>query len=168
LLVLGWLYEGEHLQGELILSSPSRTKLKAWRLFFESAWALLDVLDRELQEGAGIPLRWYDVLVHLEEAPDERLRMGDLADAILSSKSGLTRVVDKMEEAGLVCRERPDGDRRVIEVALTAGGREALAAARPIHRDGIRRHFASHLDAEDVRALTRGLRKVRDAVRPAR
>jgi DNA-binding MarR family transcriptional regulator len=115
-----------------------------------------------------MPLRWYDILVHLEEAPDGRLRMGELANEILASKSGLTRVIDRMEEAGLVRRERTQGDRRVIGVAILEAGVGALHAARPIHRDGIRRHFARYLDAQDVSALARGLVKVRDAVRPAR
>jgi DNA-binding MarR family transcriptional regulator len=76
------------------------------RLFFESALALLDVLDTELERAASIPLRWYDVLVHLEEAP-EGVPMNALADRILYSKSGFTRVVDRLEEAGLVSRVRP-------------------------------------------------------------
>jgi DNA-binding MarR family transcriptional regulator len=155
-----------HEQQEL--SSPPREQLAVWRLFFESAWALPDILDRELQAAMGMPLRWYDVLVSLEEAADGRLRMGDLANAILASKSGLTRVIDRMEKAGLVRRERPGGDRRVIEVAVTDEGVAALRAARAVHRDGIRRHFAQHLDDDDWQALARALRKVRDAVRPAR
>src|SRR3954453_10629578 len=98
----------EQLQSELSqeeqpLSSPSPERLRAWRLYFESALALLDVLDAELERDAGIPLRWYDVLVHLEETPDG-LRMNELAERILYSKSGLTRVVDRLEEAGLVQR----------------------------------------------------------------
>ena len=104
------------------LSSPSSERLRAWRLYFESALALVDVLDAELERDAGIPLRWYDVLVHLEETPDG-LRMNELAERILYSKSGFTRVVDRMEEAGLVRRVRPENDRRSILVVLTDEGR---------------------------------------------
>ena len=121
-----------------------------------------------MQEQSGISLRWYDVLVHLEEAPDGRLRMNELARHIVASKSGLTRVVDRMEEAGLVRRERPASDRRVIEVVATPKGFDVLHAARPLHRDGIHRHFARHLANQDVKALARALRKVRDEVRPLR
>ena len=78
---------------------------------FESMLALTDVLDAELERDAGIPMRWYDVLVHLEETPDG-LRMNELAERILYSKSGFTRVVDRMEEAALVRRVRPEHDRR--------------------------------------------------------
>src|SRR6266704_6519266 len=86
-------------QKERKLSSPSPERLRAWRLYFESALALADVLDGELERDAGIPLRWYDALVQLEETPDG-LRMNELAERILYSKSGFTRVVDRMEQAG--------------------------------------------------------------------
>ena len=156
------------MHSELNLSTPTSDRLAAWRLFFECAYVLIDILDAELQERAGISLRWYDVLVHLEEAPDGRLRMNDLARQILSSKSGLTRVVDRMEHAGLVRRERPVSDRRVVEVVATPKGLDVLHAARPLHRDGLQRHFARHLDDQDVKALARALRKVRVDVRPLR
>src|SRR5215211_7994235 len=116
-------------QGERFLSSPSDERLRAWRLYLESALALVDVLDTELERDAGIPQRWYDVLVKLEEAP-EGVRMNELADRILYSKSGFTRVVDRMEEAGLVRRVRPDNDRRSILVVLTDEGRKTLGRAR--------------------------------------
>ena len=156
------------MQSELLLSSPTREQLRTWRAFFESAFSLIQILDAELQEQAGIPLRWYDVLVHLEEAPERRMRMNELALAIVSSKSGLTRVIDRMEAEGLVRRERPDGDRRVIEVVLTDAGGETLQAARKLHRHGIHEHFTRHLDAKDFEALERALPKVRDVVRPLR
>ena len=91
---------------EQSLSSPSPDRLRSWRLFFESALALVDVLDAELEQSVGISQRWYDVLVHLEESPDG-IPMNELAERILYSKSGFTRVVDRMEEKGLVRRVRP-------------------------------------------------------------
>src|SRR5438128_549092 len=122
------------------LSSPSGERLLAWRLYFESALALNDLLDTELQQAVGIPQRWYDVLVHLEESP-QGLPMNELAERILYSKSGFTRVVDRMEEEGLVRRSRPDNDRRTILIGLTERGRETMEEARRHHRDGIERHF---------------------------
>src|SRR3954447_13557568 len=118
------------------LSSPSAERLRAWRLYFESALALVDVLDTELMRDAGIPLRWYDALVHLEETP-AGLRMNELAERILYSKSGFTRVVDRMEGAGLVRRVHPDNDRRSILVNLTDKGRKAMENARRHHRKAI-------------------------------
>ncbi len=94
--------------------------------------------------------------------------MNELAGRILQSKSGLTRVVDRMEEKGLVRRDRPPHDRRVVLVHLTPVGTEVLATSRRIHRDGIQRHFAEHLDPRDAAALTQALEKVRTHVRPLR
>ena len=112
-------------------------------------------------------LRWYDVLVHLEEAEDG-LPMNELAGRILSSKSGLTRVVDRMEEAGLVRRERPPDDRRVVKVFITPAGLEALHASGTVHRRGIQEHFVQHLDERELAALAHALENVRDHVRPLR
>ena len=156
----------ELLQRERSRSSPTR-QLRTWRLFLESAYALIDLLDAELQAEGGMTLRWYDVLVHLEEA-GEGIGMTDLANRILSSKSGLTRVVDRMEAEGLVRRERPPADRRAVRVVLTPKGLKALQAARVVHRRGIQQHFVQHLDDLDLKAFERGLAKVRDHVRPLR
>jgi DNA-binding MarR family transcriptional regulator len=149
------------------LSSPSPERLRAWRLYFESALALLDVLDTELEHAAGIPLRWYDVLVQLEESP-EGIPMNALADRILYSKSGFTRVIDRMEEAGLVARVRPQHDRRTILIVLTDKGTQTMEHARRHHRDGIERHFSHHLTQADIKALTRALEKISTHARPLR
>src|SRR5262249_6410306 len=146
-------------QNEQPLSSPTRDELRAWRLFFESAMALVDILGSELEAEIGLPMRWYDVLVQLEESPDG-IAMNELAEMILYSKSGFTRVVDRMEEAGLVRRVRPEHDRRSILVVLTPAGEQMKERARVYHRDGIERHFAQHLSGTDVKALTRALEKI--------
>ena len=159
--------QSELSQREQSLSSPSAERLRAWRLFFESALALLDVLDTELEREAGIPLRWYDVLVQLEESP-EGIPMNALAERILYSKSGFTRVVDRMEEAGLVRRVRPQHDRRSILVVLTKEGSETMENARRYHRDGIERHFSQHLSDHEIEAFTRALQKVSTHARPLR
>ena len=149
------------------LSSPSPEAMAAWRVFLECALALPDVLGAELEASRGLALRWYDVLVQLEEA-SEGLPMTEVASRILASKSGLTRVIDRMEKAGLVRRERPEDDRRVVLVVITPAGLQVLRAAREVHRDGIRRHFAEHLDERDLATLTAILDKVRGHVRPLR
>jgi DNA-binding MarR family transcriptional regulator len=152
---------------EPILSSPTTERLRAWRLFFESALALMDVLGTELEQAVGIPMRWYDVLVQLEESP-QGIPMNLLAERVLHSKSGFTRVVDRMEEAALVRRVRPEHDRRTILVVLTKKGTETMEHARRYHRDGIERHFAQHLTDADVKCLTRALEKVSAHARPLR
>jgi DNA-binding MarR family transcriptional regulator len=146
---------------------PTTERRAIWRVFLECGYALIDILDAELQAEAGMTLRWYDVLVNLEEA-ERPVRMNELASRILASKSGLTRVIDRMEEAGLVERQRPREDRRAIEVVMTPKGAEALHAARMVHRRGIQEHFAQHLDDRAFAALLDALRPVHEHVRPLR
>jgi DNA-binding MarR family transcriptional regulator len=149
------------------LSSPSPEALAAWRVFFECALALPDILDAELGAAVDLPFRWYDVLVQLEDV-DDGIPMNEVASRILASKSGLTRVIDKMTAAGLVSRERPEDNRRVVLVSITPEGRSTLQAARRVHRDGIRRHFTEHLSDAELTKLARSLDKVRTHVRPLR
>jgi DNA-binding MarR family transcriptional regulator len=152
---------------ERSLSSPSPERLRAWRLFLESGLALHSVLDAELEHEAGLTLRWYDVLIHLEESPDG-IPMSELATRIVHSKSGFTRLVDRMEQAGLVRRVRPEHDRRTILIVLTDHGTETMHRARRYHRDGIERHFSQHLTDNDIKTLTRALEKVSTHASPLR
>ena len=133
----------------------------------ESALALIDVMGSDFEAATGIPVHWYDVLVHLEDAPDG-LRMNDLAERILYSKSGLTRVVDRMEKAGLVRRVVPENDRRSIFVQQTANGRKTVERARVQHHAWIEEHFSSPLTESDIRALTRALEKLNAHARTLR
>ncbi len=155
------------MQSEVSLSTSSPEGPAVWRAFLESAWALIDILDAEMQAERKLSLRWYDVLVHLEEA-EQGLRMSEVADRILASKSGLTRVIDRMAEAGVVRRERPPEDRRVVMVFITPAGLEALREARVVHRRGVQEHFLAHLDAGDRVALKKAFEQIRDHVRPLR
>ena len=129
--------------------------------------ALIDVLGAEMESDAGIPMRWYDVLIHLEEEPGG-LRMKDLAERILYSKSGFTNVVDRMEKEGFVKRVRPENDRRSILVVLTETGREKMDEARRRHRKGLDEHFSRHLADSDIKALTRAFEKLTEHARPLR
>jgi DNA-binding MarR family transcriptional regulator len=150
-------------------SAPGLTpeRLRAWRLYFESAVALLDMLDSDAPSSLGIPMQFYDVLVHLEETPDG-LRMNELADKILYSKSGLTRVVDRMEKAGLVRRYVPENDRRSIFVLPTAKGRQAMEEARVRHHEWIDENFSRLLADTDIRAITRAFEKLNAQARTHR
>ncbi len=149
------------------MSSLSSERLSAWRLFFESALALIDLLDDDFRRESGFPIRWYDVLVHLEETPDG-LRMNELAEKILYSKSGLTRVIDGMEKAGLIRRHRPENDRRSVFVLQTESGQTAMAEARRRHHKWIEQNFSGPLSDADIKALTRAFEKLSTHVRPLR
>lgn len=136
-------------------------RLMAWRLFLESYRRVLDTLDAELQSERGLSLTRYDVLVQLFSAPDHRLRMNQLASRILLSKSGLTRLIDRMEAEGLVERASSPNDRRGSFAVLTPRGEQVFREAAPIHVDGIHKHFASHLSATEARILAKAFEKIR-------
>ncbi|MCU1459778.1 MAG: MarR family transcriptional regulator [Actinomycetia bacterium] len=130
-------------------------RLAAWRAFLELHHRVTVALSEELESEADLPLPWYDVLVQLEEAPDGRRRMQDLADGVLFSPSGLTRLVDRMERAGLVTRTPYPGDRRGAYAVLTDAGRARLKATAGVHLRGVREHFADRLDDADAATLGR-------------
>lgn len=132
----------------------------AWRAFLEAHARVTDLLARELREEEDLHLTWYDVMVHLSEAPEHRLRMQELADAVLLSKSGLTRLIDRMERAGLVSREACPSDRRGTFALLTDRGLATLRAAAPTHVRGVQAHFAAHLSDEEAATLADILRRV--------
>ena len=124
--------------------------IAAWRSFLTAHARVTALLEAELEAERGLPLSWYDVLVQLQEAQDHRLRMTDLAGAVLLSKSGLTRLVDRMCEAGLVDRSADAEDRRGRWVSLTDAGHSRLRDAAQVHIRGVRQHFTSFLSDEDA------------------
>ena len=134
--------------------------LAAWRDLLRAHAVITATLSRELEEARGLPLVQYDVLVQLSEAPEGRLRMQQLADRVLFSRSGLTRLVDRMADQGLVRRERCADDRRGTFAALTPAGRRRLRDAAGVHLRGIHQHFARHLSDADACALHVALRAV--------
>jgi DNA-binding MarR family transcriptional regulator len=150
--------------------SPDEARLEAWRLLLMAHARLVDVLGDELEAAHGLPLTWYDVLVNLRAAPEHALRMNDLADAVLLSRSGLTRLVDRMTAAGLVERRTCASDRRGQLAALTPAGRAALRAAAPTHMRGVAEHFAAHVSEAEAAAMSAALTRVVDAAsrRPGR
>lgn len=146
--------------------TPDRDRwLLVWRDFLRAHVALTSILERELVEEKTLPLTWYDVLVNLHGAGG-RMRMQELARSVLLSKSGLTRLVDRMEEAGYVRRESCASDRRGTEAVLTDDGERTLREAAPVHLRGVEEHFARHLDDDELDVLRRVLSRVLDANEP--
>ena len=135
-------------------------RLAVWRQFLEVHAVVVGALEVELLEARDLPLAWYDVLVALAGAPDRRLRMQDLARRVLFSRSGLTRLVDRMVGAGLVERTPCPDDRRGTYAVCTRAGLDALRAASGVHLGGVRRHFDAHLTDADVRALGAALGRI--------
>ena len=138
---------------------------RVWRTFLTAHAAVIDRIERELAEKEVLPLGHYDVLLALAEAPERRLRMHELARDVVLSRSGLTRLVDRLEKAGLLRRERCDDDRRGCYAALTSDGMEALRRAWPVYSRGIAEHFGRYLDDGEVRVLEASLGRVLAAAR---
>lgn len=134
-------------------SRPDAEQLAAWRSFLRAHASVTRALERELVAEQRLSLAAYDVLVQLAEAPGRELRMTDLADAVLLSRSGVTRLVDRLERAGLVGRQRTSADGRGVVAVLTEAGLQRLRAAAVTHLDGVVRHFAARLPAAELAAL---------------
>jgi DNA-binding MarR family transcriptional regulator len=139
---------------------PDAGRLEAWRLMLETHASTLDLLGPELEAECGLPLTWYDVLLQLSEAHEHRLRMSDLAECVLLSRSGLSRLVDRMVDAGLIERARCPSDRRGAYAVLTPSGLGKLREAAPVHLRGIEKHFGRHIDDAEARAMTGSFKKV--------
>ena len=134
--------------------------LVAWRSFLTAHAALINQIERELLEAGVVPLSWYDVLFALYDAPGQRLRMNELASAIVLSRSGLTRLVDRLEAEGLLMRERSASDRRGAFAVLTEKGIEAMRRAWPVYAKGINEHFARFLSDEETCIMTEVFRRM--------
>jgi len=128
-------------------------QLAAWSGFLLGHAQIVRALDAELEREHRLPLSSYDVLIQLSLVPDRRLRMFELADAIVLSRSGLTRLVDRLERAGLVERERGETDPRQMYARLTERVLEVLADATPTHIAGIKERFLERLSDEQTKQL---------------
>jgi len=131
----------------------SETELGAWRGLLRVHSALVKALDSELEAAHGLPLSSYEVLISLRCAPDGRLRMADLADRALLSRSGMTRLVDRLEREGLLARQQCPADARGCYAALTEAGEAFLDRARPTHLAGVRQRFLRHFGEDELERL---------------
>ena len=128
-------------------------ELRAWRGMLRVHATLTKALDAELEAAHGLPLSSYEVLLHLADAEGQRMRMSDLADMVILSRSGLTRLVDRLEREGLIARESCPSDARGIHAQITDAGRTRFKEARKTHLDGVRRLYLDHLSDDDKRSL---------------
>jgi DNA-binding MarR family transcriptional regulator len=126
---------------------------RAWRAFLTANKLLMDRLDRQLQDEAGIPHTYYEILVRLSEVPGRALRMSLLAVSSMSSRSRLSHAVARLEQAGWVRRRECPTDRRGAVCELTDAGFEALQAAAPGHVEAVRTNLFDLLSREQVHQL---------------
>jgi DNA-binding MarR family transcriptional regulator len=138
----------------------SGVELSAWRTFLRAHATITRRLEAELVAEHELPLPSYDVLVQLSEAPERRLRMTELADRVLLSRSGLTRLADRLERDGLISRQACPSDARGTLAVLTDAGLARLQAAWPTHRRGVAEHVTGRLSKEEVSELNRLLGKL--------
>lgn len=136
-----------------------------WRAFLTAHAAVIARIESDLDEEGALPLSWYDVLLALYEGPGRRLRMHELASVILVTRGGLTRLVARIEEAGLLRREPDPTDGRGLYAVLTDEGLGALRATWPVYAGGIAEHFGRHLTDEEVEILGRAFSRILSAAR---
>jgi DNA-binding MarR family transcriptional regulator len=140
--------------------------VEAFRSFMSAHALLVAAIERALSEAELPPLSWHDVLVVLEAQPEARMRPHELADAIVLSRSGLSRLLDRMEAEGVLRRERCSGDRRGAYAVITEAGQETLAAMRPVYRRTVEAHFLPQL-GEQAQSVREALDRVSESARTA-
>ena len=137
--------------------SVSAEAVSAWARLIRVEQALLQKVEQDLKDADLPPLDWYDVLLELDRAADGRLRHRDLHPRLLLAKYNLSRLIDRLEAAGLVRREPSADDARGADIAITAKGRELRRRMWPIYAAAIDRHFASRLSERQIGQLSRVL-----------
>ena len=136
------------------------TELRAWRGLLRAHAFLVKRLDAELEAEHGLPLTSYEVLLHLAKADERKMRMCDVAESVLLSRSGLTRLVDRLERDGYVERVSCADDARGAYARLTDAGRAKLQAAAGTHLEGVRRHFLGHFEPSELTTLAEAWERV--------
>ena len=135
-------------------------KVQLFALLLETNARLARSLGVVLETTCELPLPWFEVLLQLRTAPEGRLKMNKIADAIVHSTGGTTRLIDRLEQAGLVQRHLCPSDRRAIHVAITAQGDAKLDFALGVHLDYLNEHMATRLTPHDRTTLTMLLTKL--------
>lgn len=134
-----------------------------WRLFITANIKLLDRISEKFSQ-AGLPsLDWYDVLLTLKEAPENRLRLSELAQKVLLSRSNLTHLVDRLEKAELLYRKRCPQDRRGTYAVLTEAGLEMQQKMWSVYTDGVAEYFGCHLDDQETEVMQRVFKRMLEA-----
>lgn len=142
--------------------TPHDPRLEAWATFLRAHARVTRALERELHDEQRMALADYDVLVQLARADKHQLRMGELADRLLLSRSGITRLVDRLEGAGFVARATCDTDRRGAWAQLTDAGLARLREATPVHLRGVAEHFLDRIPKPQLDELQQTLARVLD------
>jgi DNA-binding MarR family transcriptional regulator len=141
-------------------------RLTAAGLLFETYAGLSSALEKRLADECDLPAQWFEIMLRIARSPGHRLRMCDLAAQVALSPSGLTRAIDRLEEAGLVTRNACPEDRRVAWASLTPAGLTRIEDAVPVHLSHLDEYFTSVLSDDELVQLSATMRKLRDHVNP--
>ena len=131
-----------------------------WQEFLRAHRTIIDKMAEQMMRDHHLPLEWFDVLIHLADVPDGRLRQRTLRDRVLLSESGVSRLLLRMEQAGFVARNTADEDKRGVEITLTDKGRTAVIEATEAHVEMVSKLFTQRLTRTDLNALSRVLPKL--------
>lgn len=142
----------------------SELRLEAWRMFITLHAKIIERIDADLQGAGGISLQHYDILIELFEAKGKQLRMYELAQRVVLSRSSITRLVDQLEKQGLLSRKTDPEDRRGSYAVLTEAGETALRESWPFYREAILRHFGSFLGDDEARTLSEVFARMHAAI----
>jgi DNA-binding MarR family transcriptional regulator len=150
-------------QSPVDLTSPSDERVTLFSLLLDTNARLARSFEARLAEECHMPLAWFEVLLRLRREPEGRLRMTQVADAIVHSTGGTTRLIDRLEQAGLVERHLCPSDRRAIHVAITTLGNQRLDDALRVHVTYLDEYMSSRLSCDERSLLTALLSKLNDA-----
>lgn len=145
---------------ELCKTNLEEQAVTVWKYFIKANSRILRNLSQDMQENHNIPLSWYDVLVKLYQSPQKGLTMQALANEVILSPSGLTRLVDRMMKAGLVERHACKNDRRVCYAMITPDGETLLKKIQPTHQMAVKRCFTNHLTEEELTVMEPALKNL--------
>src|SRR5215217_1804111 len=137
-------------------------RFQAWYGNFQATMRSLQRIDRDVEAATGLPLASIELLVNIAMMEGGRIRMGELADTLLLSRGGATRLVARLEEAGLVERVIPPDDRRATYAVITDKGREVLERGEPVLKQSVHAHYLDYLDDDEIRALRTSSLKILD------
>ena len=143
---------------------PDACRTAAWVALLDAHSRLTQRLEAELERAHGVSLAEYEVLYRLSQAAGQRLRLNELTSHARMTKSGVSRLVDRMQSGGLITTERCPSDRRGAFAVLTAEGQSVFRRAAALHLRGVHEYFGRHLDDDEAASLRRTLERVRDAL----
>ena len=143
--------------------NKQETHLHMWRTFLQTHSTVVKYLERRMAEQHDLPLSWWDVLLQLADGPEGKLRMGELAESVLLTRSGITRLVDRMIGAGLVDREPCPGDRRGYYAVITQKGLDTIEKVGPDHSNDAWDVFLGHINDDEAELMDQVFGRVLEA-----